>query len=93
MNLRHPGSYLEACVCVCRCWVSGGRLTGPPVIMLPSSRLMRWEAAFVSLFALVNERKEGEPIQYTQSVNRGTLSGVCVCVSEVTASCLTSEAN
>ena len=84
-------------MCVCVCVLSGGWLTDLAVMILPSSRLIGWEG-FVSLFALVNERKEGEPIQYTLSVNRGTLSGgvcvcVCVCVcmlSRVTALSLTS---
>ena len=49
------------------------------VMVLPSSRLIKWEG-LMSLFALVNERKEGESIQYRHSINTGTLSSVCVCV-------------
>lgn len=38
--------------------------TDTAVMVLPSGRLIGWEV-FVSMFALVNERKEGESIQYT----------------------------
>ncbi len=70
-----------ACVCVRVCLVSGGWLTDLAVMVLPSSRLIGWEG-FVSLFALVNERKEGEPIQYTHtlSTERHCQGRVCVCV-------------
>lgn len=51
----------------CVCGVCGFRRlvnTDMAVMVLPSSRLIGWEV-FVSMFALVNERKEGESIQYT----------------------------
>lgn len=48
------------CVCGFRRLVN----TDMAVMVLPSSRLIGWEV-FVSMFALVNERKEGESIQYT----------------------------
>lgn len=51
--------HLLAPVCVCgfRRLVN----TDMAVMVLPSSRLIGWEV-FVSMFALVNERKEGESI-------------------------------
>lgn len=58
-------------------------------MVLPSCRLMGWEG-LMSVFALGNERKEGESIQNMHSVNGGTFAGpafmcACMCVSGVTA--------
>lgn len=55
------GSHI--CVCVCVCGFRRLVNTDMAVMVLPS-RLIGWEV-FVSMFALVNERKEGESIQYT----------------------------
>lgn len=64
-------------------------VTAVAVMVLPSGRLIGWEG-FMSVFALGNERKEGEPIQCMHSVNGGTFAGpafvcACTCVSGVTA--------
>lgn len=48
-------------VCVCVCGFRRLVNTDMAVMVLPSSRLIGWEV-FVSMFALVNERKEGESI-------------------------------
>ena len=78
-------SLSSVCVCVC----SFRKLVNSPGCHdLPCSRLIGWEGC-VSLFVLVNERKEGEPIQYTHILStEGHCQGsVCYINVQVVSGC------